>query len=116
MSRTIRRKSAHHERARFVGRLEEVDRWDLERYGVTDPKKCLEKKAARFHGDHYWGGNAPSWFARQLDKKIARANAASVGLANSAAMSATSPSCRRRSIICIASNEWQQWWCVRLYG
>lgn len=76
MSRTIRRKSAHHERARFVGRLEEVDRWDLERYGVTDPKKCLEKKAARFHGDHYWGGNAPSWFARQLDKKIARANAA----------------------------------------
>ncbi len=78
MSRTIRRKNARHEFAFHVGRLEDIDAWDLERYGVIDPEKCLARKAARFHGDQYGRLSAPHWFARKLDKKIARANTAEI--------------------------------------
>lgn len=76
MSRTIRRKTARHARSWFVGRLEDVDRWDLKHYSATDPKKCLAKKSAHFHGDSYRPGNPPRWFVRHVDNRFTRAEAA----------------------------------------
>ena len=78
MSRTIRRKNSYL-RESYVGRLEEVDSWDLYRYHATDPHRVVRLKAVRFHRDHPPGRwNAPSWYARQFNKSVARANDAEI--------------------------------------
>lgn len=79
MSRTIRRKNASHEHASYVGRLEDVTKWDLERFSLDDPKQYLARMNARFHRDHpsgRWG--VPRWFVRHRNKRVSRAVAAEI--------------------------------------
>ena len=78
MSRTIRRKNCHL-RSSYVDRPEDVDCWDLDRHQTTSPRRVVELQAARFHRDHHPGRwNAPSWYARQFNKSVARANTAEI--------------------------------------
>lgn len=74
MSRTIRRKNSYLSRD-HIGTVDDVDSWDKRHYGVSDPAKVVQKKKARFHGDYHRGSwNAPSWYARMLNKKVSRQN------------------------------------------
>lgn len=73
MSRTIRRKNANHEYRWSVGRLEDIDQWDLAHYGANSPEQCLERKRARFHADRYSRrASPPRLFVRQRNRRLAR--------------------------------------------
>lgn len=74
MSRTIRRKNCYLA-LEYITTIEKVDEWDKRRYGVSDPQKVVAKNKAWFHGDNNQGRwNAPSWYARMLNKKVSRKN------------------------------------------
>lgn len=76
MSRTIRRKGTYPLTA-YVGLPEEIDSYDMERYGAKTVQECIQKKKAWFHGDSHRGSwNPPSWFCRQRNRRIGRENRA----------------------------------------
>ena len=77
MSRTFRRTGANaiHLKHYYVDTEDTVNRWDLQRFGVTDPKACVARQAARFHRDRHSGSyNVPRWFRRELNKRFFRLN------------------------------------------
>lgn len=75
MSRTFRRKNARHMFRDYVGRVDQIDSWDVKRYGGATPEETLAKKAAWFLGDNHKGAwNAPSWYRRERNRRVSRQN------------------------------------------
>lgn len=74
MSRTYRRKSAPHLN---WNKGQEIDRWEEKKYGTQDHDLIRRKQEADFKRDRHQGYyNAPSWYARKLNKKVVYANKA----------------------------------------
>lgn len=74
MSRTIRRRRAKHRESSFVPDIDRLDSWDFSYTRTTNPKACQAKLLAWFHADNHSGEwNAPSWYARHINKQVDRA-------------------------------------------
>lgn len=78
MSRTIRRKNAH-QQGWWIGSKDDVSQREMRLWGASTPEQYIARRRARFHADRPQGHwSPPSWFRRQLNKKVARANAAMI--------------------------------------